>query len=224
MLNEKELGVLVRKTNEKLNAMMAAGKRIDALEGNSVGGFDMSSDEQRAALFERAGVIKSEAGTILKDLSELTNNLQSQRPFWTKSGFMMRTRSAAPLTSDSLLGKEVVGLLDKLLDETIRIRLGNETKLMTADDLVVQAQDAISSGDFQTLRLLSLEANSRSDNKGKYAAKNIKSMEAGLVIPEQSEKLELIEDAIAVLDRAREIYFKIVSKSTTFKPRLGAVA
>ena len=214
MLNRKEIGQLQKKQKARLSNIRsiaeATEKRKRAFSKVST---TASQDQQQ----QHASTNEEESRKgekVLNEMLSISQELEEARPAWTKEGYMMRARITPPITdTETLIGKAMTGLLANLLDETIRIRIGSEASLMNAGQLLDQANDAIKTDDFQTVRLLRLEAGNRSDAKAKEAYRRIDNLVDELEIPEQKEVLSIIDETIALQEEARQYWFSLIGGS-----------
>lgn len=208
MLNAKEIKQLHTQQGKKLEGMrsivQAVAKRKQGFSKTS-GQFTQEEQLRHESLNNEDS---NRAEQVLHNMRDIVDQLERERPYWTKEGYMMRSRSVPPITDgETLIGKNMTVMLSNLLDETIRIRIGNEASRMTEAQLKAQADDAAATDDYQTIRLLRLEAQSRTGNQAKDAYNHIDDLVIGLEIPDQEETLQLIDDAAALLDQARELWF-----------------
>jgi len=214
MLDKKEIKLLQKKQMARLNNIRtiaeATEKRKRAF--GKVSTTATQDQQQQHATTNEEEAKKAEK--IMNEMRSIAQELEKTRPAWTKEGYMMRARITPPITdTETLIGKAMTGLLANLLDETIRIRIGSEASLMNAGQLLDQANDAIKTDDFQTVRLLRLEAGNRSDAKAKEAYRRIDNLVDELEIPEQKEVLSIIDETIALQEEARQYWFSLIGGS-----------
>lgn len=157
---------------------------------------------------------KARAKTILDVLSGTASELQAIRPFWTKQGYLTSTRTTPKAnSSDTIIGKEMTALLADLLDETTRLRIGQELSKTTDTGLSEQAETALANDNYPILSLCRLEAEYRvrnGDRRAKDTLSTINSSINNLNIPEQVQVLGMIDGAIEMLDKARQTFYAMV--------------
>ena len=172
------------------------------------------TQEQQQEHFDFNHGEKARAKTILDVISRTASELQVVRPFWTKQGYLTSTRTTPPAkTADTIIGKEMTSLLADLLDETTRLRIGQELSKTVTTGLLEQAESAVANSNYSILSLCRLEAEHRSrngDNRAKDTLSLINTAINDLNIPAQVQVLAMIDDGIEMLDKARQVYFAMV--------------
>ena len=172
------------------------------------------TQEQQQEHFDFNHGEKARAKTILDVISRTAGELQVVRPFWTKQGYLTSTRTTPKAnSSDTIIGKEMTALLADLLDETTRLRIGQELSKTTDRGLTEQAETAVANDNYPILSLCRLEAEYRVRNGNRQAKdilNTINSAINNLNIPEQVQVLAMIDEAIEMLDKARQTFYAMV--------------
>jgi hypothetical protein len=214
-MNEKQITKLHAQQKANMISVMtlavAMDKRNKAFQQAVLRGM---TQEQQQEHHELNHAEKAKAKTLLDVLSRTASELQVVRPFWTKQGYLTSTRTTPKAnSSDTIIGKEMTALLADLLDETTRVRIGQELGKTTDTGLSEQAETAVANGNYPILSLCRLEAEYRArkgDRRAKDTLSAITSSINNLNIPEQVQVLEMIDVVIEMLDKARQTYYSMV--------------
>jgi hypothetical protein len=214
-MNEKQITKLHAQQKANMISVMtlavAMDKRNKAFQQAVLRGM---TQEQQQEHHELNHAEKAKAKTLLDVLSRTASELQVVRPFWTKQGYLTSTRTTPKAnSSDTIIGKEMTALLADLLDETTRLRIGQELSKTTDRGLTEQAETAVANDNYPILSLCRLEAEYRVRNGNRQAKdilNTINSAINNLNIPEQVQVLAMIDEAIEMLDKARQTFYAMV--------------
>jgi len=165
------------------------------------------------------------AERLLREMSEMGEEARTSMRFWTNDGYVTRSRfiprasAEAPRMKEALfVGNEMAvkealksvasqtATLTDLHDELRRTRLAREIKDLEDMDIQAEAELAAQTGDYASLHLYNVEARGRANT----VQSKIKSLIAGLEIPDVKEARTALEEISEIEGDARQIFFSMI--------------
>lgn len=224
--------MLIRLTD--INAAKAAqSRKMDAmrtLESQNVAAMKQAKQERfspdsgkRKQAIQNTNAEAAER--LLREMAEIGDKARDSVRFWTNDGYVTRSRFIPRASSEPPKLKEALFVGDEMAvremmkssaaqtatltdvhDELRRTRLAREIKDLEDMDIQAEAELAAQTGDYASLHLYNVEARGRANT----VQSKIKSLIAGLEIPDVIEARTALEEISEIEGDARQIFFSMI--------------
>ena len=196
MWNKQQIEQELRGQRKRLETMSGIATQVAQKQKNATYVQKMAGHSDRDAEQQK------ELKRLLEMSRKAHRHAEQEAKHWGVMPYLNRFRVRPAVAGESVIAGNTESLIADLLDETTRLRLAGEIKMMTPRDLQGMTETALAQRDYGTLRLIRLEL---SGNREAEARKIVKMID-GADYPERIEALSLLAEISRVFQLIREQY------------------
>ena len=196
MWNKQQIEQELRGQRKRLETMSGIATQVAQKQKNATYVQKMAGHSDRDAEQQK------ELKRLLEMSRKAHRDAEQEAKHWGVMPYLTRFRVRPAVAGESVIAGNTESLIADLLDETTRLRLAGEIKMMTPRDLQGMTETALAQRDYGTLRLIRLELSGNRDD----SAKRIVKMIDGADYPERTEALSLLAEISKVFQETRRQY------------------